>query len=31
VARHLLAIAFDPEARPADVVVRLPWEKGEPS
>ncbi len=31
VARHLLAIAFDPEARPAEVVVRLPWEKGEPS
>lgn len=26
VARHLLAIAFDPEARPAEVVVRLPAE-----
>jgi NAD(P)-dependent dehydrogenase (short-subunit alcohol dehydrogenase family) len=27
VARHLLAIAFDPAARPAQVVVRLPQEK----
>lgn len=27
VARHLLAIAFDPEARPDEVVVRLPNEK----
>jgi NAD(P)-dependent dehydrogenase (short-subunit alcohol dehydrogenase family) len=31
VAERLLAIAFDPEARPESVVVRLPWEKGEPS
>lgn len=30
VAERLLAIAFDPEARPESVVVRLPWEKGEP-
>jgi benzil reductase ((S)-benzoin forming) len=30
VAERLLAIAFDPEARPEGVVVRLPWEKGEP-
>jgi benzil reductase ((S)-benzoin forming) len=28
VARHLLAIAFDPAARPPEVVVRLPDEKG---
>ena len=28
VARHLLEIAFDPEARPGEVVVRLPAEKG---
>jgi NAD(P)-dependent dehydrogenase (short-subunit alcohol dehydrogenase family) len=27
VARHLLAIAFDPDARPAEVVVRLPSER----
>ncbi len=27
VARHLLAIAFDPAARPAEVTVRLPDEK----
>lgn len=26
VARHLLAIAFDPAARPAEVIVRLPNE-----
>lgn len=31
VAERLLAIAFDPEARPEGVVVRLPWEKGEPA
>ncbi len=31
VAEQLLAIAFDPESRPEAVVVRLPWEKGEPS
>lgn len=30
VAERLLAIAFDPAARPDTVVVRLPWEKGEP-
>lgn len=30
VAERLLAIAFDPEHRPDGVVVRLPWEKGEP-
>lgn len=30
VAERLLAIAFDPDARPDGVVVRLPWEKGEP-
>ena len=30
VARQLLAIAFDPDATPDAVVVRLPWEKGEP-
>ncbi len=28
VARHLLEIAFDPEQRPADTVVRLPAENG---
>jgi NAD(P)-dependent dehydrogenase (short-subunit alcohol dehydrogenase family) len=31
VAERLLAIAFDPDARPDGVVVRLPWEKGEPA
>lgn len=30
VAERLLALAFDPEARPDGVLVRLPWEKGEP-
>jgi NAD(P)-dependent dehydrogenase (short-subunit alcohol dehydrogenase family) len=30
VAERLLAIAFDPQHRPETVVVRLPWEKGEP-
>jgi len=30
VAERLLAIAFDPDARPDTVLVRLPWEKGEP-
>lgn len=30
VAERLLAIAFDPAARPDEVVVRLPWEKGGP-
>jgi NAD(P)-dependent dehydrogenase (short-subunit alcohol dehydrogenase family) len=28
VARHMLAIAFDPAARPDEVAVRLPNEKG---
>ncbi|RMH04792.1 MAG: SDR family NAD(P)-dependent oxidoreductase [Planctomycetota bacterium] len=28
IARHLLAIAFDPTAAPAEVVVRLPAERG---
>jgi NAD(P)-dependent dehydrogenase (short-subunit alcohol dehydrogenase family) len=28
VARHFLAIAFDPDARPDEVAVRLPNEKG---
>jgi NAD(P)-dependent dehydrogenase (short-subunit alcohol dehydrogenase family) len=28
VARHFLAIAFDPETRPDEVAVRLPNEKG---
>lgn len=31
VADRLLEIAFDPAMRPDTVVVRLPWEKGEPS
>jgi NAD(P)-dependent dehydrogenase (short-subunit alcohol dehydrogenase family) len=31
VAERLLAIAFDPAARPEGVLVRLPWEKGEPA
>ena len=30
VAERLLAIAFDPAARPDTVVVRLPWEKSGP-
>ncbi len=30
VAERLLALAFDPQERPDSVVVRLPWEKGEP-
>lgn len=30
VAERLLAIAFDPRHRPDTVVLRLPWEKGEP-
>ena len=28
VARHFLAIAFDPEARPDSVAIRLPFEGG---
>jgi NAD(P)-dependent dehydrogenase (short-subunit alcohol dehydrogenase family) len=28
VARHLLEVAFDPQARPAEVALRLPNEKG---
>jgi len=31
VAESLLAIAFDPGAKPDSVVLRLPWEKGEPT
>jgi NAD(P)-dependent dehydrogenase (short-subunit alcohol dehydrogenase family) len=30
VAERLLALAFDPDSRSEGVVVRLPWEKGEP-